>query len=117
MFRELAAVREGQDRALMEVSSIKSSAASDKDRAMATTSELQKRVAQLDQHATHLTDKLHAAEETARAAATTLHAAHASEMQKLREAHAAELQVRFFRCSCIMGVFSCSGLPLVLVQR
>jgi hypothetical protein len=93
MCRELAGVREAQEHALLEASTVRSSAASERDRATATNAELQRRLAQLDQHVTHLTDRLHAAEETARAAATTLHAAHAGEMQKLRGAQLAELQV------------------------
>lgn len=106
--RELASVWGEHERAIMEASTVKNSAASERDRAAATTSELQARVAQLDQHATHLTDRLHAAEETAKAAATTLHAAHAAEMHKLREAHAAELQVR----SRFLMVPLCSSLGL-----
>lgn len=83
----------------MEATSVRSSAASERDRAAATTTELQQRVAQLDQHATHLTDRLHAAEETAKSAATTLSAAHTAEVQKLRDSNASEIQVRsLFLC-------------------
>jgi DNA anti-recombination protein RmuC len=112
MCRELAGLREAQEHALLEASTVRSSAATERDLATATNTELQKRVAQLDQHATHLTDRLHAAEETARAAATTLNAAHAGEMHKLREAHFAELQVdtpdHHATCSTTICTLQCS---------